>query len=116
MKVLVTGGAGFIGSNVVKLLKERGDAVFALDDFSHASSDNLKGIDCEVISADIIDDRIYKKLPSVDKDGNFDEGVFRNGESFIFSRNWCGSEETGYRKTIEYSGFAFLIMMTFLVL
>jgi len=45
---------------------------------------------------------LTKKLPSVDKDGNFVGGVLRNGESFIFSHKWCGSEKTGYRKTIEY--------------
>ncbi len=35
MTVLVTGGAGFIGSITVERLRARGDAVVVLDDLSH---------------------------------------------------------------------------------
>jgi hypothetical protein len=31
-----------------------------------------------------------------------EEGVFRSGESFIFSKYWCGSERTGYADTARY--------------
>ena len=41
MKVLVTGGAGFIGSHIVDALLESGHAVAALDDLSSGSRDNL---------------------------------------------------------------------------
>lgn len=37
MRVLVTGGAGFIGSHIVDGLVERGDAVFVVDDLSAGS-------------------------------------------------------------------------------
>jgi nucleoside-diphosphate-sugar epimerase len=33
MKILVTGGAGFIGSNIVELLLERGHEVTVLDNW-----------------------------------------------------------------------------------
>jgi UDP-glucose 4-epimerase len=41
MKVLVTGGAGFIGSHLCELLLDAGSEVYALDDLSTGSEDNV---------------------------------------------------------------------------
>jgi len=41
MKVLVTGGAGFIGSHVTKLLLDRGYQVVVLDNLSHGFAENV---------------------------------------------------------------------------
>ncbi|MFN2468841.1 MAG: GDP-mannose 4,6-dehydratase, partial [Gaiellaceae bacterium] len=41
MKALVTGGAGFIGSHLSELLLEQGVEVFALDDLSTGSIQNV---------------------------------------------------------------------------
>lgn len=43
MKALVTGGAGFIGSNLVDALIARGDAVTVVDDLSTGRRSNLDG-------------------------------------------------------------------------
>ena len=58
--VLVTGGAGFIGSNLVQALLERGDRVRVLDNFSTGNRDNLADLpDVEVIEGDL---RSYERV------------------------------------------------------
>ncbi len=41
MRVLITGGAGFIGSHLAEALLARGDEIFILDDLSTGSIDNV---------------------------------------------------------------------------
>jgi UDP-glucose 4-epimerase len=55
MRVLVTGGAGFIGSHLADALIARGDQVVALDNFSTGSTSNIKHItkNFEIIDGDI---------------------------------------------------------------
>jgi len=70
-RVLVTGGAGFIGSHVVEALVGRGDEVVVVDDLRNATEDNLASVadrirfergDCaraaELLAAETFD-RIY---------------------------------------------------------
>ncbi|HEY2134026.1 MAG TPA: NAD-dependent epimerase/dehydratase family protein [Acetobacteraceae bacterium] len=57
-KVLVTGGAGFLGSNLCHALAARGARVTALDGFlfgGGANPANLEGADVELVRADIRD-------------------------------------------------------------
>src|SRR5437899_10493914 len=58
-KVLVTGGAGFIGSNLVHHLRERGDDVRVLDNFSTGNRRNLEGLDVEVVEGEL---RSYERV------------------------------------------------------
>jgi nucleoside-diphosphate-sugar epimerase len=55
MKYLVTGGAGFIGSNIVEELLKRGKSVRVLDNFSTGKRENLKPFekDIELLEGDI---------------------------------------------------------------
>jgi UDP-glucose 4-epimerase len=42
MRVLITGGAGFIGSHLAQAHLEKGDEVYVIDDLSTGSMDNIK--------------------------------------------------------------------------
>jgi UDP-glucose 4-epimerase len=59
--VLVTGGAGFIGSNLVRALLARGDGVRVLDNFATGRRSNLAGLDgdVELIEGDL---RSYERV------------------------------------------------------
>jgi UDP-glucose 4-epimerase len=58
-RVLVTGGGGFIGSNLVRALLERGDDICVLDNFSTGNRSNLAGLDVEVIEGEL---RSYERV------------------------------------------------------
>ena len=64
---LITGGAGFIGSNMARFLLEKGENVRVLDNFETGKKENIDEISCriELITGDIRDVDIVKK--SVDK-------------------------------------------------
>lgn len=55
MKALVTGGAGFIGSNLVRLLLKNNYSVSVLDDLSTGYQKNLHGLDVKFFQGDICD-------------------------------------------------------------
>ncbi len=63
VKYLVTGGAGFIGSNIVKKLVENGESVKILDNFSTGKKNNIdKYLDkLELIEGDFTDLNIARK-------------------------------------------------------
>jgi UDP-glucose 4-epimerase len=65
MRCLVTGGAGFIGSNLVDALLARGDAVTVVDDLSTGRRSNLEpGLEngAELVEADIRDGEALTRL------------------------------------------------------
>ena len=68
-RYLVTGGAGFIGSNTVDELVRRGHEVVVLDDFSTGKLENLADVSAkiEIVKSSITDlDRLRKACSGVD--------------------------------------------------
>ena len=69
MKALVTGGGGFIGSNVVRALLARGDDVRVLDNFSTGSRANLAGLesDVQLVEGDLRSyERVHAAVPGAE--------------------------------------------------
>ncbi len=66
MKILVTGGAGFIGSHLSQALVANGDSVIALDDLSTGNSANLKNLEnnpnFKFLSGSILDEKLVASL------------------------------------------------------
>ncbi len=60
-KILVTGGCGFIGTNLVRMLLARGKEIRVLDNLSKGSARNLVGMDVELVQGDIGDLAVVEK-------------------------------------------------------
>jgi len=63
LKILVTGGAGFIGSHLVEALVDRGHRVRVLDNFRSGARSNLRGVreDIEILTGDGADPRAARR-------------------------------------------------------
>lgn len=68
MQILVTGGAGFIGSHIVDYHMKKGDRVIAIDDLSSGSAENLqhwrhhpnlKFITADILQSGVIEENIH---------------------------------------------------------
>lgn len=64
MRAVVTGGAGFIGSNIAEALEGRGDEVIVLDDLSSGYANNLRSPSAvELVEGSVLDrDLVYETL------------------------------------------------------
>src|SRR5436305_8448865 len=73
MRILVTGGAGFIGSHFARRLAARGDEVVVLDKLTYAGNRaNLEGVEHEFVEGDIADpEAVARAADGVDAIVNF---------------------------------------------
>ena len=84
MKILVTGGAGFIGSHIAEYLVQRGDDVTVLDNLITGSKENLTKISDKInfVNGDIRDHKLLEKLVS-DTTGVFHEAALASVQQSI---------------------------------
>lgn len=55
MQILITGGAGFVGSNLARMALSQGHQVKVIDDLSTGYRDNLDGLDVDFVEGSIND-------------------------------------------------------------
>jgi len=67
-RVLVTGGSGFIGANLVRLLLERRYQVTVLDNLAAGIREHLDGLPIEFLQGDILDESLVRQAVA-GKDG-----------------------------------------------
>jgi UDP-glucose 4-epimerase len=71
VRVLITGGAGFIGSHLANRLLERGDEVLAIDNYATARRDNLRDhrnltvVEGTIVDGDVVRSAIDTFSPEV---------------------------------------------------
>ncbi|MFY9115293.1 MAG: NAD-dependent epimerase/dehydratase family protein [Dethiobacteria bacterium] len=92
---LVTGGAGFIGSNIVKKLVEKGEKVRVLDNLSTGRKSNLEGYygDLDFINADITAAESRKYFQGVNV-------VFHQAALSSVARSMLEPAETEYNNVV----------------
>lgn len=62
VRIMVTGGAGFIGTNVCRDLNEHGHEVRAIDDFSTGLMNNTVGAKYSVVELDVLDESLAEHV------------------------------------------------------
>jgi UDP-glucose 4-epimerase len=61
MKILITGGSGFIGSHIVEHYQGKADEIRVLDNLRTGYRKNLDGLDCKFIEGSITDREMVRK-------------------------------------------------------
>lgn len=67
-KMIITGGAGFIGSNLAEALAAEGNEVVVIDNLSAGRAENLAGIDARLVLGSILDrELLLRELKGANK-------------------------------------------------
>lgn len=98
MRVLITGGAGFVGSNLADRLLARGDQVTVIDNFETARRDNLTAtsrltlVEGTIADRDLVDRTFDEHRPEV---------VVHAAASYKDPDNWYGDALTNVVGTVN---------------
>ena len=99
MRAIVTGGAGFIGSNLALELERDGAETVVVDDFSAGHFENLKGFHGEIIAISVnkID---WQRLP---KPNVFFHQAALTDTTVADQKKMMYNNVEGFRKVLEYT-------------
>ena len=103
MKILVTGGAGFIGSHIVEYLVQRGDDVTVLDNLNTGQRNNLARINQKInfVNGDIRDYKLLEELIN-DTSGVFHEAALASvQQSFNMKDEYFDVNVTGTENILK---------------
>jgi len=99
--VIVTGGAGFIGSQLVKRITRYGATVFVIDNFSTGRKDNLRGIGCKIVESNV---RLINDLKLCDIDLIFHLGAPSSDVLFRENPTQCLLDTiNGFAKVLKFA-------------
>ena len=101
-KILVTGGAGFVGTNLIKKLLNEGHTVISIDNYSTGYETNhVDG--CTYISGDITNNKVINSLPT-DVDVMFHlAALARIQPSLVNPKNTIENNFNGTLNVLEYA-------------
>ena len=99
MKAIVTGGAGFVGSNLALELERQGSQVTIIDDFSSGSFKNLRSFKGEVI-AQSVNDFSWEKIGPVD--AVFHQAALTD-TTVTDQKKMMFNNLEGFRKALEFA-------------
>lgn len=116
-KALVTGGAGFIGSNVAKYLLEMGWAVRVIDDLSSGYKCNIDGLDLDFVEGNICNvditakacqdiDLVFHLAACVGRQKSIDEPLLDSRTNLLGTINVLEGMKKHQVKRIVYSSSA----------
>ncbi len=99
MRVLVTGGAGCLGANIVERLLARGDDVLTLDNYATSARDALPDASgqLEVVEGSVVDRALVRRV----FDGFGPEVVIHSAASYKDPDDWSGDLETNAQGTLN---------------
>jgi UDP-glucose 4-epimerase len=97
MRILITGGAGFIGSHLAEHLSKRGDQVTVIDNLSTGRKTNIDGLNVRFFYDDISDPRtvqgVFKEVEP--------EVVVHAAASYKDPENWWSDVSTNCLGTVN---------------
>lgn len=96
MKALITGGAGFIGSNLALELQKKGFYVVVVDDFSYGDYKNLIGFEGEIIPYNIMEIELKKDFDVIFHQAAITDTRIRNQKTMMRTNVGC------FKKLIEF--------------